>query len=110
MISGYEKYAGNGDHRAFGASAGSKACITMFEIGISFSGCTPGRLGEDTAKPAVSFARMGAFSLASALVVTRTNTRPGRQVIRGRKLRHVRPNFRDQDSCGFTPNSRDRLQ
>jgi hypothetical protein len=63
MIDGYEKDAGNGDHGAFGASAGCKASITMFEVGVSCSGCTPCRLCEDAAKPAISFADMSAFLL-----------------------------------------------
>jgi hypothetical protein len=61
----------------FGASADYKACITMFGVGVSFSGCAPGRLCEDAAKPAISLADMSAFSLAGALVVTRANARPG---------------------------------
>ena len=110
MIDGEEKNAGNGYHSAFGASAGCKTSITMFEVGVSFSGCTPGRLCEDAAKPAISFTDRSAFSLAGTLVVTRANAGPGSQVLGGRKLRHVGTNFRNQDGCCVAPNPWDRLK
>ena len=95
MIDGDEKNASNGDDSAFGASASGQTSVPLSKIRISFSGCTPGRLGEDAAKPAISLADVRASPLASAFVVTWANARPGSQVIGRGELGHIGTNFGD---------------
>src|SRR3954452_189801 len=109
MIDGDEGYGRWRSRRVWGLCE-CETSVPLFEVRVSFSGCTPGRLGEDAAKPAIPFADMRAFSLASTFVVTRADARPGSQVIGSGKLGHIRTNFRNQDSCCFAPNSWDCLK
>ena len=55
-----------------------------------------GDLAQRTAQPFIAIPRRTGKPFAGTLVIAGTDCRPGSQVLRGRKLRHVYPDFCDQ--------------
>ena len=70
--------------------------------------CCPRRLAQVAPEPDVSFACLPAEALAGTLIVSRTQARSAGEMLRGRKLLHVRADFRNQVGSGnrFNPGDR----
>jgi hypothetical protein len=63
------------------------------KVAFFAAGGTPSALAELLPEPSAPLARLAAEAFSSAFIVSRTDSSPGSQVISGRKLVHINPDF-----------------
>src|SRR5260370_15947147 len=71
--------------------------------------CRPGALRQRAAQPRIASGRVTALVLSFAAVVARADSRPRTQMLRGRKLLHVRSCFSQNIGHAAVLNARNRL-
>ena len=86
------------------------AAIACGQRAVLLAGRRRGGFGERGPQPAIAFARRAGAAFARALVVARTQSRPARQMPRGRKYGHVRSDLGDQHLGHALAHARDRIE
>ena len=79
----------NGDYRTLVSPTYHKTLIFALELTVCFS-CRIGNFAQYSANAPVAFSGAATFSLAGALIVSRTHACPRRQTSGAAKLLHIR--------------------
>src|SRR5439155_27318444 len=92
--------------RALGSPPSSNAPIQRREVVVLHHRDGPGRLRQTTAERDIALADLAAQSFPGTLKTSWTQTSPGSQVRRGRKLIHVQSDLCQQSPSGHSVDSR----
>ena len=101
---------GYGHDGTFSSPPGGNAPIQCREVVVLHHGDGPSRLRQTTAERHISLAQPPAQTFPGALEIPWTETSPGSEVRRGRKLIHIQPDLRQQSPSGHAVHPGDGTQ
>ena len=93
VVADHEQRMTDGDDGPLLSSVGSDTLKVGGEVAVFGSRGTPSALAKFLPQPSAPFSCLAAETLAGAFVVSRTNSRPGSQVVSRGKLVHVHTDF-----------------
>ena len=100
MVHDDENRVADGHDRSLFPSSSGKPPVSGGKVGVLRVTYRPGGFGQGRLHPFVSFSGTTAFSLPRTLVIARTYSGPGCEVLRAGKLSHIHPDLRNQLFCG----------
>ena len=94
VVADHEQRMTDGDDGRLLSSVGSDTLHVGGEVAVFAARGTPSALAKFLPQPSAPFSCLAAETLAGAFVVSRTNSRPGSQVVSRGELAHIHPRFR----------------
>src|SRR5262245_26190403 len=110
VVGAHQEAMSDGHNGSLLSAASRQAVILRRQIAVLGVTGTMGRLRQCTLQPAVAFAGLATLALTSTFLVSRTESRPGGQMLRCRKAVHVESDLRHQGFSRLLVHSRNRVQ
>src|SRR4030042_1227175 len=94
MVNDRQQRMGHGNYSPLFATAASQSAVLGLEVGVLFSGRSPGGLRQGRTQPTITLGGLAALAFARTFIVAGADTRPRRQMLRRWKGVHVSADLR----------------